>query len=243
MNKSLILVPVYPPHFHWARQLLDSASASENIALGFSNQKDADNFSHPFPFIKLISNIDDNEACFIGKKKLNLLEQIYSDYEFIAIIDAESTFIKPTTESLGKIWDHNCFLANHSEDGSRIIKDLAKVCGYEHQDDLYPWFNSIPIFKCELLPLFFKWLESKQEILKFYIGFEFLLFALYCRYELNMPWRTLEGNAWHGLVENSDVWRNYPNLIQEVPWSTWIPGIENYPNIHMIFHIDRYRIQ
>lgn len=38
MVNNLIIVPIYPPDFQWATELLNSAPASENIALGFTNQ-------------------------------------------------------------------------------------------------------------------------------------------------------------------------------------------------------------
>lgn len=245
MSNDLIIVPVYPPHFHWASKLLDSAAPSEKIALGFSNQNDANSFQHHFPFQKLISNVPDQEIGFIGKKKIDLLKQAAYNYEYISIIDAESKFLKPVTNSLEDIWNTNCFLANHSIDGARIMKELGKVCGYDHNDDLYPWFNCIPIFKTDLLTGFFNWLDNKKEALNSHLGFEFLLFAIYCRYELNMPWRVLEGTAWHGLVENGDEWKKpqHKHLLNQVVWSTYQKNIDSHPNIKMLFHLDRYPAQ
>lgn len=241
---NLIIVPVYPPDFQWVTKLLDSASPLENIALGFTTRKEADLFHHSFPFKTLISNVGEMEDGFIGKKKLDLLKQVYNDYEYISIIDAECKFLQPVTESLKEIWNSNCFLANHSIDGARIMKELGRVCGYEYNDDLYPWFNCIPVFKVDLLPGFFNWLDRKKQSINSHLGFEFLLFAFYCRYELHMPWRVLEGNAWHGLVENGDEWKKPENkhLINQVVWSTYRQGIEKYPNIKMLFHLDRYPI-
>lgn len=247
MSDNLIIAPVYPPDFQWASKLLDSASPLEKIALGFSNKNDANSFHHSFPFQTLISNIPDEEmgAGFVGKKKLCLIKQVYTDYDYIAIIDAESKFLKPVTNVLEEIWNNNCFVANHSVDGARIMKELSKACGYDHNDDLYPWFNCIPVFKTELLPDFFNWIDSRKEALHSHLCFEFLLFALYCRYELNMPWRVLEGRAWHGLVENGDEWKKPHNthLLNQVVWSTYQQNIEQYPNIKMLFHLDRYPIK
>lgn len=243
ISDNLIIVPVYPPDFHWASQLLDSASSSENIALGFSNQNDANSFHHSFPFKTLISSVPDIEVGFIGKKKLDLLKQVYLNYKYLTIIDAECKFLKPVTSSLEELWNNNCFVANHSIDGARIMKELGKVCGYDHNDDLYPWFNSIPVFKNDLLPGFFNWLDNKKEDLKSHLGFEFLLFAMYCRYELNMSWTVLEGAAWHGLVENADVWKRHQHLIPQVSWSTYQKDIEKHSNIRMLFHLDRYPIK
>jgi hypothetical protein len=245
MSNNLIIVPVYPPDFHWAEKLLDSASSVENIALGFTNQKEADAFQHPFPLQKLISSVPETEIGFIGKKKLDLLKQAYPNYKYITIIDVECKFLKPVTTSLEEIWDSNCFVANHSVDGARIMKELSKACGYDHNDDLYPWFNCIPVFKTDLLPGFFSWIDNRKEQLHSYLGFEFLVFAVYCRYELNMPWRVLEGNAWHGLVENGDEWSKSENkhLLNQVVWSTYQKDIENNPNIKMLFHLDRFPIK
>jgi len=245
MPDNLIIVPVYPPDFHWATNLLDSAHPSENIALGFSNQNDANSFHHPFPFKTLVSNVPDNEIGFIGKKKLDLLKQVYSDYKYIAIIDVECKFLKPVTNSLEEIWNSNCFVANHSVDGSRMMRELNEICGYDHNDDLYPWFNCIQVFKSDLIPGFFSWLDSKKEVLGARLNFEFLLFALYCRHELNMPWRVLEGHAWHGLVENADELGKPHNkhILNQIVWSTYLKDIEQYPNIKMLFHLDRYPIK
>lgn len=223
MANNIIIIPIHQPHFTWAIKLLDSAHPSENIALGFSNHNDANLFNHPFPFKKLISNVCDNEIGFIGKKKLNLLSQVYLDYDYISIIDAEAKFLRPVTICLEEIWNNNCFIANHSIDGARMVKELCNACGYHHTDDLYPWFNCMPIFKSELIPGFFNWLDTKKDVLNEFYKFEFLLFSVYCRYELNMPWRVLEGKAWHGLVENADEWEKPCNkhLLNQVPWSTY----------------------
>ncbi len=245
MENNLIIIPIHPPHFHLATALLDSASPSENIALGFSNLNEANSFNHSFPFKIMVSSIHPSEGGFVSKKKLDLLKQVYSKYKYIAIIDAESKFLKPVTECLEEIWNSNCFLANHSIDGARIMKEISTSCGYPYDDDLYPWFNCIPIYKSELMPGFFKWLNDKKDALSSQFGFDFLLFAIYCRHELNMPWRVLEGNAWHGLVENGDVWSKPENkhLIPQVMWSTYQKNIENHPNIKMLFHLDRYPIK
>lgn len=245
MSDNLIIVPIYPPHFPWAIKLLDSASPLENIALGFSNSNDANSFHHTFPFKTLISSVPDEEIGFVGKKKLSLLRQAYPDYKYLSIIDAECKFLQPVTPSLEEIWNNNCFLASHSIDGARIMRELGAVLGYEHNDDLYPWFNCVPVFKSELLPGFFTWLDDKKEAVNSHLGFEFLLFAFYCRYELQMPWRVLEGKAWHGLVENGDEWAKSENkhLLNTVTWSTYQKDIETYPNIKMLFHLDRYPIK
>lgn len=245
MSDNLIIIPVFPPHFHWASQLLDSASSEENIALGFTNEHEASSFNHSFPFKKIISTIPETEMGFVGKKKLNLLKQVYSDYKYISIIDAEAKFLKPTTPYLEEIWNSNCFLGNHSVDGARIMRDIAAACKYNYNEDLYLWFNCMPIFKTDLLLGFFNWLESKKDNLNSYLGFEFLVFSFYCRYELNMSWRTLEGYAWHGLVEDAYAWKKPENqhLINQVVWSTHIKDIENYPNIKMLFHLDRFPIK
>lgn len=245
MANSLIIIPIYPPDFHWAIKLLDSATEEENIALGFSNQHDADSFQHPFPFKKIITNISEGGRSFVSKKKLNLLQQSYGNYDYIAIIDAESKFLKPITPYLQEIWDGNCFVANHSVDGARIIRELATACGYSHNDDLYPWFNCIPIYKSDLLPGFFNWLNDRKEVLNHQSGFDFLLFSIYCRYEMNIPWKVLGGQAWHGLVENGDQLKKPENkhLLNQIVWSTYQPGIENLPNIRMLFHLDRHPIK
>lgn len=243
---NLIIVPIYPPDFNWAKQLLDSASSVENIALGFSNQDDANSFQHHFPYKPLISNIPATDLIgFVGKKKLDLLRQAYRDYEYVSIIDAECKFLQPVTPILEEIWNANCFLANHSVDGARIMKELSVACGFQYDDDLYPWFNCIPVFKTELLSNFFTWIDSKKEELNSHLHFEFLVFAMYCRYKLNMPWRVLEGSAWHGLVENGVEWNNPKNkhLINQVVWSTYQKDIEQHPNIKMLFHLDRYPIK
>lgn len=243
-SNNLIIVPVYPPHFQWAIKLLDSASTEENISLGFSNQNDANSFNHTFPFRTLISDVPEGETGFVGKKKLNLLKQVYSEYNYIAIIDVESKFLKPTTTCLEEFWNDNCFLANHSIDGSRIVKEITSACGYNHNDDLYPWFQEIPIYKSELLPGFFKWLNEKKEVLYCFSGFDFILFSIYCRYELNMTWRTLgteKDIAWHGA--NEDPARCYTHLAVHSHWSSWFPGVENLSNIHLLMHLDRFPIK
>lgn len=245
MSNNLIIVPVYPPDFHWATNLLNSASLEENIALGFSNEAEANLFTHSFPFKKLIANVELTEFGFVGKKKIDLLKQVHTQYDYIAIIDVESKFLQSTTKCLEEIWNNNCFVGNHSIDGARIMRGIATACGYNYTEDLYLWFNCIPVFKKELLPDFFEWLDSKKEQLNLYLSFEFLVFAMYCKYELKMPWKVLEGEAWHGLVEDAYQWRkpNNKHLIDQVVWSTYQKDIEKYPNIKMLFHLDRYPIK
>lgn len=245
-ERSLILVPTHPGHFHWARQLLDSATEAENICLGFSNEADARTFSHPFPYRVCIIDpiVDEHNGTFtfINRKKFNLLRKLQHDYDYIACIDDEAVFLRPMTPHLKDLWDANSFLASHSIDGKKIMDTCYRLCGYESPDDLYPWFNSPPIYKTDSLPGFFTWLDARDpEVHNCGVAFDFLLYSIYWRMELKLPWRVLGPNVtkWHGLVEHPE-WHRHTDLHNQVAWSTYFPGVENHENIKMLFHLDRY---
>lgn len=244
---NIVLVPIHPPHFHWAKKLLDSAGELENIGLIFSTKEDASNFSHPFPYRSIIVDPipDDRKFAYIHNKKLNAVKQLQKEYDFISVIDAEAIFIKPTTPYLGDIWNRNCFLGNHSVDGARITSKIAKLCGYNNDDDLYIWFNEIPVYKTSLLSGFFEWLSARENVLKDPEAFDFLLFAIYCKFELGMTWRVLGTHydkAWHSIKEDPQK-DNFTHLINESSWNTYYPGISNNKNIKIIFHLDRYPME
>ena len=242
-HNNCLLVPTFPKHYKWTEQLLNTANPEiETIILGFSSTQEAEQFTHPFPYRTVISNVLESQNGFITHKKLDLLRQVYKEFNYVALIDAETLILRPVCPELERLWNENCFIANHSSDGKRMLGKVAQLSGYNYTGDLYPWLNGPPLYKCELLDGFFKWLDLREKkVLEICETFDFTLFALYCQFELGMSWRKLgDMTVHHGLVENADEWSKHRHLIGEVPWSTWYSGVEQNSNILMLFHLDRY---
>lgn len=240
---NCIMIPTHPKDYHYVYDLLDTATEEENIVIVFSSLADKNQFRHKFKCRAIIVDLNSSEDRnnYITRKKLKGLEAIYKDYEYIAVIDSECKFLRPTTPHLGEIWKKNCLLANHSDLGGNLMSKVAGLCGITLRDGLYPWFNDIPVYKTSILPGFLPWAWSKREAMMDYNSFDYLLFCLYCRFVLGLEWRVFGSGdkSIYGLTEG-ERWAQNGQLLMDTHWS--IPVFNWYPeNIKMLFHLDRYK--
>jgi hypothetical protein len=243
--KNGIIVPTHPKDFHWTYQLLDSASDEEEIIVIFSCEEDYLKFERVCKFLiapKKPDYIESNPTY----KKLYALSKLYKDYEYLATIDTECIFLKPTTPYLEEIWNGNCFIANKSIEGNRFIESCLEdlgIANYPYETNLYFWFNEIQIYPCSLIPQFLAWIFGK-DIHK--NSFDYLMFGIFMIMEKGQKLKILdcgEENIKDGVIEDMNLYVNCRDLVKEVNWSSWFMGIQEFDNIKMLLHLDRYAIE
>lgn len=101
MNKeTAVLVPIYPPHFKFARNLIkswhtNSLDTQSDIFFVFTSEEEKDEFGEWDNSIVLsekLRNFSNNGI--INIKKYYGLSQIKEKYEYVIVLDAESVFIR-----------------------------------------------------------------------------------------------------------------------------------------------------
>ena len=194
------------------------------------------------------SDKPENINSIITHKKLDALKRLYHKYEYLAVIDAECLFLRPTTPYLKDIWDKNCFVANSSCLGSEYIihclQDM-KINNYPYDVNFYYWFNEMQVYPSYLIPEFLSWIGKSN--IHIY-SFDYLLFTVFMIMNHGHKLRVIESpcKALNGLAEELGADKQAPyrrDIVKHIHWSTWFDGIEEFENIKMVFHLDRYPIK
>lgn len=233
-----IIIPTYPKDFHWAHRLFDSATSEENMIFVFSSANDRKLFRRDCNYIVVPPKPKSIEAYPIYKK-LEALRQLHHKYEYLTTLDSECLFLKPTTPYLKDIWDNNCLVANRCKAGHEYINqclDDLKITDYPLDKNLYFWFNDIQVYPTSLIPEFLDWLPKKIS----FNSFDYLLFGIFMITKYNHPLRILDADTdKESIVEKMGDYPQHYDLLKQVNWSTWFPGVEKYNNLKMLYHLDR----
>ena len=101
MNKEIaFLVPLYPPHYKFARNLIESwkcntLDVQSDVWFVFTTEEEQTEFGEwehcivlPVPLRNFLNN------GIINIKKFYGLSQIKDKYEYVIVLDAESTFVR-----------------------------------------------------------------------------------------------------------------------------------------------------
>jgi hypothetical protein len=233
-----IIVPTCPRDYHWAYQLLDSAGPEENIIFIFSSVRDKNDFKRTCNYLIVPPKTPFIEAPPIYKK-LTALRMLHDKYEYLSTLDSESLFLKPTTPYLKEIWDNNCLVANKSGNGDFFINQCLSDLGindYPLDKNLYWWFNDIQVYPTKLIPEFLDWLPKKIS----FNSFDYLLFGIFLITKYNHQLRILDAfTERESVIERMCCHPEHRELVKQVNWSSWFPGVEKYDNLKMLFHLDR----
>ena len=131
-KKVAFICPLYDMknHFDLAFNLFKSKwdlHIREDLYFVFSNEEQMEKFNHrifssfkeTIQYLILPNNLLDYKSKVVVKK-LWALQQLYDKYDYLALVDSESLFIKKTDFSVvfEDIWNkRNCLKANISYDG------------------------------------------------------------------------------------------------------------------------------
>jgi hypothetical protein len=197
-QKVGFLVPIYPPHFHYGRDLLASLcrfglDTQSDFWFVFTNCEEKAEFGEYEYSVVLPENLRIFENYgIINIKKLYGLKQIQDKYEYIIVLDAESLFIK--TVDLYSIckeyFDSKILLGNEilTEylERAEHIKSSCKRYFSEYKDfsklnnPLYLWFNQPCIYKTDTLTDFWDKIRYEENIKNLqWADFDYYLYMFY----------------------------------------------------------------
>lgn len=272
--KATFLVPLYDTRDHFARgvELVNSyqkLSPSEDIALIFSFQEHLDKFmgmlenkSNVLPL--LLPEVWLTPVNQIIVKKMVGSKTLFDNYgyDFVAVVDAESLFIKPvnTLELCKEIWKQPLIGNLPSGTASGILKGTVDFSGISQEDidkyqlgQYYFWFNEIPVYEKKTFRLFWKWLFERENYnpMPLFDQPSVVDYTLYGFFliinEIKKPNLIQIRSNLYGLLEEfpsrGDIDRD---LVLEQMGTHWckcpldyLTWLENKPKIKMLFNMDR----
>jgi hypothetical protein len=192
------LVPVYPPHYHSARNLIDSFIKNNlhkqaQLYLVFTNFKEKSQFGD-FEFSLTLppeSFAQNKRQGLVNIKKLWAIKQIYRQYDYIIVMDADSLFIKNVNiSSLCKdYFDAKVLYGNRISKGYNQLDKIKEPCKRFYSfhperekldSELYLWFNNLCIYNTKHIDDFFEVINYDENIK--YMGwadFEYYIYMYY----------------------------------------------------------------
>ena len=201
MNNCCTLVPVHPPKFNYAYSLLDSHIDNCNDSLYFI-------FTTEFEKLLFLKNIESNKVDkfssivldqsltqyknIITVKKFYGIDILSKQYQYIAIFDSETLFVKPMNNYLvyEQIDQSRIFKGNKREVTDHL-KNLAVYMGYDQNEKLiketenfkqYWWFNEICVYESEKFKEFYDWYKQhpNYELMQNkFECFDYLLYSIW----------------------------------------------------------------
>lgn len=266
-QKVAFICPLYDMknHFDYAFNLLKSKNdlgIEEDLYFIFSNEEQYVKFDRQvynllkchIKYLIIDAELLDLKAKVIIKKFFGL-RKLMGFYEYISIIDCECLFFKngDYTKLFEKIWQkRTAFITNFSLLGffslrtclrtldlydNKKLQKVFKHCRYNF------WFNDIPVYKCDILPDFFMWLD-KFDIKKWgneWQCYEYYIFAAYLILKKNYQLEYTSYYASMGVVEYLIAFpEKKQREILDVLGTHWssIPHVTN-ENTYLLFHLDR----
>lgn len=177
MKKISFLVPIYPPHFEFAKNLFESYQdkgyeSQADFWFVFTDAKEASLFTtHDKKIVLPLELRIFENGGIINIKKLYGLQHLAPEYEFVIILDAETLFIKNNAnlaQICVKYFEDKILLGNKATDKFCYIvqqecrKYYLKSSLTEIQNNkyfyspLYLWYNQLCIYKSSTLENFWQ---------------------------------------------------------------------------------------
>ena len=263
-NKICFVMPIYPPHYEFARKFLSSfnnfgINKQADVAFVFTNEDernawdDEGNFKLVMPpefrlfFSRGIINI----------KKFWALNQLKDLYEYFIVIDSETIIIKDIDiyTLCNKYFSDKVLLGNqiiNDYNGMAFFEFIKNNCKRFFKDEnqikrlnsnLYLWFNQPCIYRADTLRSFFAITGIKFE-LKFltWFDFDYYIYMYYLILYHNFNIKNMDIVAPCGACELAGVPLNLGESIKKLPVYMSTRKMHNYfnsENIFMIIHTDR----
>ena len=271
MNRVAFICPLYDMknHFDFAFNLYKSKHdlhIDEEIYFVFSDEAQKNKFRNRIyeAFSEEISwlILPEEQLHYQSKvvvKKMYALRTLKDRYDYLAMVDSESLFIKKVDfpKLFEEIWDKRlCLNANISPSYGLGSTNLRIRCfqtlGLYHDKVLCKefhyytydfWFNEIPIYKCNNLTEFFVWLDKfdKKGWMNEWACFEYWMYAAFLIKEKNYHLKHFRFYCFGGIMEfiGGRSHRAQRKILDKLGthWTS-CPDVIN-DNIVMIFHLDR----
>ena len=264
MNKIAFIVPIYPPHYRYAKSLIKSwqelsLNQQSDLWFVFSNNKDKELFEEWENSIILPDNDEIlNNPTPINIKKiyaLNFLSQNFN-YTYSIILDSETEFCKNI--NLLNICEqffvnkklYGNFVIDSGRDLTEKIKANCKKYFYEYENfeklntDYYLWFNQPCIYNMQDIPKFLNIINYQNNQFKYsWEDFDYYLYMYYLllfkNFEItyigiDSEYGALEGSLDKIIIKSND----YKNL-NIYACSASLFEIFDNQNLFMVFHTDR----
>lgn len=220
MNNIAFLVPVYPPHFKYAKSLEESFKLHQfdkqaDLWFIFTDETEKEKFGYYDNYIILpehLRNFRNNGI--INIKKFYGLYRLKDKYEYIIVLDSESLFVRNINlESIcNDFWNKKVLYGNKvlSEGKERTTTIQVSCRSYFNNnhniknDDLYLWFNQPCIYKTDTLDDFFRLISYKEKASAFsWHDFDYYIYMYYLLLYKNFRIEDLEIESNYGVCEAS----------------------------------------
>lgn len=201
MNNACTVIPIHYPKFNYGYNLLKSYIKNCDVPLYFT-------FTTIEEMNLFLKNVNPNhigkfsniilDQSLINYKNIITVKKFYSvdvlsdTYQYIAVFDSETLFVKPMNNYLiyKEIDDSNFFKGNKRKSKTHL-KDLATLMGYENDNRLleqtqnfsqYWWLNEICVYEKTKFKEFFKWYKNHKNYEKMqneFFCFDYLIYSIW----------------------------------------------------------------
>lgn len=220
IRKIAFLVPIHPPHFKYAKGLIDSFrlngfEGQADLWFVFTNEKEKDEFGEYQNSVVLPEKLRvfDNRG-IINIKKFYGLFEIKDKYEYVIVLDAETSFIRNTDlEKICNDYFNAKVLYGNKQlpEGLRRTEPIKNHCKRffpdsknldRINDDLYLWFNQPCIYKTSTLDEFFEVINYKANAAGFtWFDFDYYIYMYYLILYHNFRIEDMEIESNYGVCE------------------------------------------
>lgn len=260
MNKIAFLIPVYPPHFKYAKSLNDSFKLHQldkqsDLWFIFTDESEKEKFGEYNNSLILPKNLRNfQRSGIINIKKFYGLNKLKNKYEYIIVLDSESLFIRNINlkEICDDFWNKKVLYGNKVlPEGFERVNPIKISCRNHFNiekeiknDDLYLWFNQPCIYRAETLDEFFNIISYKEKAADFsWQDFDYYIYMYYLLLYKDFIIEDLEIESNYGICEagldylffKSD---KYEHCNINMCSQATLTKFDN-PKLFVICHIDR----
>ncbi len=262
MKKIAFLVPIYPPHFKYAQNIIKTWKTTQlneqsDIWFIFTNEEEKEKYGEWKNSIILPKEfrVFENRG-IINIKKIYGIKQLKNQYEYIIVLDAETEFVKniDLLDICSNYFEKKELYGNlvyeEGRERTEKIKAACKEYFYKYKNvklldsDFYLWFNQPCIYKASNIDDFLEKIDYKNNITKLrWEDFDYYLYMYYLILFENFKIVDIGIDSNYGICETDEsflTFRNNNYLKSNVYMcSKAIIDIFDNPKLFLIIHIDR----
>ena len=262
MKKIAFLVPIYPPHFKYAQNIIKTWETTQlneqsDIWFIFTNEEEKEKYGEWQNSIILPKEfrVFENRG-IINIKKIYGIKQLKNQYEYIIVLDAETEFVKniDLLDICNNYFEKKELYGNLVyEEGRKRTEKIKVACKeyfYKYKNvklldsNFYLWFNQPCIYKASNIDDFLEKIDYKNNITKLrWEDFDYYLYMYYLILFENFKIVDIGIDSNYGICETDEsflTFRNNNYLKSNVYMcSKAIIDIFDNPKLFLIIHIDR----
>lgn len=262
MKKIAFLVPIYPPHFKYAQNIIKTWKTTQlneqsDIWFIFTNEEEKEKYGEWKNSIILPKEfrVFENRG-IINIKKIYGIKQLKNQYEYIIVLDAETEFVKniDLLDICNNYFEKKELYGNlvyeEGRERTEKIKAACKEYFYKYKNvklldsNFYLWFNQPCIYKASNIDDFLEKIDYKNNITKLrWEDFDYYLYMYYLILFENFKIVDIGIDSNYGIWETDEsflTFRNNNYLKSNVYMcSKAIIDIFDNPKLFLIIHIDR----